>query len=428
MNFEIMEKKLYDACLKGDAKMLEALMREDEVILARISLSSCMNQTPLHLACMLGHFEFAKSLLSYKPDFVSRLDSQGRSPLHLASANGYGDIVGLLLRHDQKMCRVRDEDGRTPLHLAVMNGQHESDMLNIKDDTGNTILHSATTLRRVQIIKHLVMSRSEVLNVNAVDANGLAALDIVERMPKDVKTMEIKELLVSADCLRAEEIKPATTDSNIKHVKNPLKWFTNFTIFQKSGEKRDNDLLVAATVIAAMAYQAAISPPGGVAAMDATIYDPKSSPKDESYHLYPAASLLAYFNPNLSYTFWISNHISFMASLSVIFIYVSGAALKRRIFTWLIRGAMWIILSAMTIAYVCAVSSTTGSMEKYDALYPLLFGLLAWGILIFVSFVVLIYRLLRYILPIIKKETDTKKKNTSHEDSTASKSANANIV
>ncbi|KAK1351893.1 hypothetical protein POM88_053898 [Heracleum sosnowskyi] len=94
-------------------------------------------------------------------------DSQGRSPLHLASANGYGDIVGLLLRHDQKMCRVGDEDGRTPLHLAVMNGQHESDVSNIKDDTGNTILHSATTLRRIHIIKHLVMSRSEVLNVNA---------------------------------------------------------------------------------------------------------------------------------------------------------------------------------------------------------------------------------------------------------------------
>ncbi|KAK1351892.1 hypothetical protein POM88_053897 [Heracleum sosnowskyi] len=94
--------------------------------------------------------------------------------------------------------------------------------------------------------------------------------------------MEIKELLVSAGCLRAEEIKPATTDSNIKHL---------------------------------------LAPPGGVAAMDATIYAPKSSPKDELYHLYPAASLLAYFNPNLSYTFWISNHISFMASLSVVFIY-----------------------------------------------------------------------------------------------------------
>ena len=90
-------EKLYNACLTGDVESLEALMREDELALARVSISSCYNQTPLHLASMLGHFEFAKSLLSYKPDFASRLDSQDRSPLHVASANGYANIVKLLL-------------------------------------------------------------------------------------------------------------------------------------------------------------------------------------------------------------------------------------------------------------------------------------------------------------------------------------------
>lgn len=185
----MMEKKLYDACVEGDVETLEALMKEDKLILARLSLFSCFNQTPLHLACMLGHSEFAKSLLSYKPDFTSRLDSQGCSPLHLASANGYVNIVKLLLQHDVGMCRVRDEDGRTPLHLAVMNGQHDcvcelikadyhgqegtvlhlcvmynrlnilililesnvQDLSNIRDDAGNTILHFATELRRMQV-------------------------------------------------------------------------------------------------------------------------------------------------------------------------------------------------------------------------------------------------------------------------------------
>lgn len=456
--------------------MLEALMREDELTLARISLSSCFNQTPLHLACMLGHFEFAKSLLSYKPEFASRLDSQGRSPLHLASANGYANIVKILLKHDWKMCRTFDEDGRTPLHLAVMNGEHEcvrelikvnsdqsynqelgtalhlcvmynrlnvlililesthQDLSSIKDDKGNTILHSAATLRRLQIIRYLVMSTSEVLNVNAVNENGVTALEIVERMPKDVKTMEIKELLVSAGTLRAADQNvqaveaAAETDKDSKWVKKMWNKFTNFTIFQEKQEKRDNTLLVAASVIAAMSYQAAISPPGGVSAMDATEYSRDhnqfDSPKYKRYHLDPAVSLLAYFNPNLSYTFWISNHISFMASLTVIFLYVSGATLKRRFFTWIIRAAMWITLTSMTIAYVCAVSATTGSTEYYDTLYPLLFGLLAWGILIFVSIVVLVYRLHRYyIVPTFKKNT-----STHIEDSTASKSANTNIV
>ena len=107
MDIKVMEQKLYDACLEGDVEMLKELMREDRLILAQLSISSCFNQTPLHLASMLGHFELAKSLLSYKPDFASRLDSQDRSPLHVASANGYANIVKLLLEYDQEMCRVR---------------------------------------------------------------------------------------------------------------------------------------------------------------------------------------------------------------------------------------------------------------------------------------------------------------------------------
>ena len=190
MNIEVKEKRLYDACLEGDAETLQALMKEDKLTLARVTLSSSFNQTPLHLASMLGHFEFAKTLLSYKPDFASTLDLQNRSPLHLASANGYADIVRLLLEYDQKMCQACDEDGRTPVHLAVMKGQQESvnellkvnseseqkgtllhlsvvynrlnvlililestdqDLLNIKDDDGNTILHSAAALSRIQV-------------------------------------------------------------------------------------------------------------------------------------------------------------------------------------------------------------------------------------------------------------------------------------
>ncbi|KAL1826065.1 hypothetical protein ACET3Z_012843 [Daucus carota] len=203
-----MEKKLYHACLEGDVEMLKELMREDGLILARVSVSSCFNETPLHLASMLGHFEFAKALLSYKPDFASRLDSQDRSPLHVASANGYANIVKLLLEYDQEMCRVRDEDGRTPLHLAVMNGQYEAvtelmkvnsesideeeetvfhlcvlynrlnlliglveskepDLSNMKDGNGDTILHTAAALKRMQMIKYLVQSRYKVDTISS---------------------------------------------------------------------------------------------------------------------------------------------------------------------------------------------------------------------------------------------------------------------
>lgn len=140
------------------------------------------------------------------------------------------------------------------------------------------------------------------------------------------------------------------------------KQLKSFTIFQEKREKRDKTFLVAASVIAAMAYQAAISPPGGIAGMDAT-EDSAPSPFDKTYDLGPANSLLAYFYPRISNTFWICNTISFVASLSVIFLYVSGATLKQRFFIWFIRASMWTTLSSMTVAYSCAVAST--SPENY---------------------------------------------------------------
>ncbi|KAL1826282.1 hypothetical protein ACET3Z_004694 [Daucus carota] len=238
-----MEKKLYDACLEGDVEMLKELMRKDGLILAQLSISSCFNQTPLHLASMLGHFEFAKALLSYKPDFASRLDSQDRSPLHVASANGYANIVKLLLEYDQEMCRVHDEDGRTPLHLAVMNGQFESvielmkinsfddeetvfhlcvtynrlnllirllelnfhDLSNMKDGNGDTVLHTAAALKRMQMIKYLVKSRHKV-DVNARNKNDKYKIYIrVEAMEKKLYNACVKGNVEELEALMRED-------------------------------------------------------------------------------------------------------------------------------------------------------------------------------------------------------------------------------
>ncbi|KAL1826073.1 hypothetical protein ACET3Z_012851 [Daucus carota] len=194
MDIKVMEKKLYDACFEGDVEMLKELMREDGLTLAQLSISSCYNQTPLHLAAMLGHFELAKFLLSYKPkpDFARRLDSQHRSPLHVASANGYANIVKLLLEYDQEMCGVHDEDGRTPLHLAVMNGQHESviELMKVNSesfDEEETVLHLCVTYNRLDLLIRLLKLNDYDLS-NIKDGNDdtvlhtAAALKRVEQV------------------------------------------------------------------------------------------------------------------------------------------------------------------------------------------------------------------------------------------------------
>ncbi|KAK3438358.1 hypothetical protein EUGRSUZ_C02980 [Eucalyptus grandis] len=256
------EERLYEASLGGCVELLAQLLQEDQLILARASVT-CFDETPLHVACMLGHAHFAKALLAHKRDLAMELDSQGRTPLHLASANGYVEIARELLQSDPLACLVHDEDGRTPLHLATMKGRinivielvkarpeaaehrlshgqttlhlgvrhnrletlkvlvemvRDGDLVNAQDDEGNTILHLAAANKQIETVKYL-LQRSEV-DVKTVNRNGFSALDIVEHFPKDFKVIELRELLVHAEAQRAIRLSIAPPSTNTPPVES----------------------------------------------------------------------------------------------------------------------------------------------------------------------------------------------------------------
>ncbi|KAK1404112.1 PGG domain-containing protein [Heracleum sosnowskyi] len=303
----MIEKKLYDATLKGDVETLEVLMREDEPALARVSISSCFNQTPLHVAAMLGHFGFSKSLLHYKPDFAGRPEvrfytlDRGETILHTC----------VMYNRLEPLIRLLEP-------IAV-----DEDFTNVKDESGSTILHTATALKRTQHVKYL-LTRS-VQGVNEVNGNGLSALDIIEQMHKDVKTIEIKELLISTGASRAKGFgnKANQMTLEVQTSQQPrynrraklLRKVTKWSIFKKKGENKGNLLLVAVTIIAAMAYQAAISPPGGVIGIDAK--------ESNGPIIKPGTSILAHYHPDENRLFWRFNTVTFIASLSIVFFFVS---------------------------------------------------------------------------------------------------------
>ncbi|KAF7150114.1 hypothetical protein RHSIM_Rhsim02G0230600 [Rhododendron simsii] len=93
-------RRLKDACLSGSVAALEALIDEDELILNRVSslIGFFINDsTPLHVAALRGHLDFAKALLTRKPELATKLDSSWSSPLHLACIKGHFEIVEELL-------------------------------------------------------------------------------------------------------------------------------------------------------------------------------------------------------------------------------------------------------------------------------------------------------------------------------------------
>ncbi|XP_059634788.1 ankyrin repeat-containing protein At2g01680-like [Cornus florida] len=84
------------------------------------------------------------------------------------------------------------------------------DFMNVTDDYGNTILHTATALKQIETMKYLL--NTTAVRVNAVNGNGFTAVDIIEHTPKDLKAMEIRELLVEARALRARIIPASPRD------------------------------------------------------------------------------------------------------------------------------------------------------------------------------------------------------------------------
>ncbi|MBA0838944.1 hypothetical protein Goarm_004727, partial [Gossypium armourianum] len=110
-------------------------------------------------------------------------------------------------------------------------------MVNHKDCEGNTLLHIAVAKKLIEIIKFLLTIPG--LDINAMNKNGFTALDTLNKVPEIWETWKLH-------------------------------------LFSEMLEKR-SALMVVSSLIAMVAYQAAIAPPGGALRADETV-DEKGNP------------------------------------------------------------------------------------------------------------------------------------------------------
>ncbi|KAJ4708985.1 Ankyrin repeat family protein [Melia azedarach] len=351
-----MERRINEAAAEGSVIRLHNLLQEDALVLDRF-MAGCYAETPLHIASMLGHIDFVQEVLRRKPELAGELDSRKSSPLHLATAKGYLDIVKKLVSVNPEMCFVCDRDGKNPLHIAVIKDHvhvlrelvqvrpqaarilldrgetilhlcvnysqlealkflvktvSDQELVNSKDEDGNTILHVAVIDKQVKAIKFLTTSTT--IDVNAVNAKGFSALDISTQSKRDIKHWEIAESLRLARAISAKDIQLSTAEgtttaqpqSNLssqgKNRGKPRQ--KNLGKHDDWLKEKRSALMVVASLIGTVAFQAGVSPPGGVW-------------QDDNGH--NAGSPILADNNRIFYNiFFTLNSIGFVASLSII--------------------------------------------------------------------------------------------------------------
>lgn len=243
------------------------------------------------------------------------------------------------------------------------------------------------------------------VRVNEVNGKGFTPLDIIESLPRDLKAVEIQDLLIRSrglsargtlatslmfsgknngpfkqtptfvrcveatdNSLKVKVEQPPSLQSNV--VRKFLKKHSWLKKKHKSVgkkmkkehswvEKKRDSLMVAATVIAAMAYQAALNPPGGVWSDDK--HDSESGTS-----IMEGTSILATYDPRTYMLFWVNNTMSFAASLNIILLLVSGVPIKRRVIMWLLMLAMWLTMWFMALTYCTSMKAITPSHGAFE--------------------------------------------------------------
>lgn len=188
-----MERRLSEAAFRGDLIELQSIVEEDPLILDKIT-ASCVDETPLHTAAVLGHLSFVKELLDRRPELAAESDSRGCSPLHLAAAKGHADVVKELLLVNSDVASVRNLDGRTALHVAAVKGREgvlaelvglAPGLTRVLTDRGETVLHLCVKWNRCEALKLLAEEMrkgsdesDDDRSLNWKDCDGNTALHI----------------------------------------------------------------------------------------------------------------------------------------------------------------------------------------------------------------------------------------------------------
>ncbi|KAK8347831.1 hypothetical protein V6Z11_A06G044000 [Gossypium hirsutum] len=256
------EKRLYNATKNGNKNELLSLLQEDAQLL-NIFINGRYPKTPLHVAIMLGNSKFVDELLTRMPELANELNSRRQSLLHLAATKGDHQIVTRLMQVNLDICNL---DGRNPLHIATMKGYiyvlvklfyGKPWAARSLMAQGDTILHGCVRCNQLEALELLAIKfliyREEV-DKNRKNKDGLKVLNLLSQSQRDefANDESLSDVIRNNILLSKQE--PDQSNAISKAKGSNVDWL----------ERKCHHLILAALLLANMAFHAAVNPPSGV--------------------------------------------------------------------------------------------------------------------------------------------------------------------
>lgn len=249
----------------------------------------------------------------------------------------------------------------------------------------------------MQAIKFLVANTG--VDVKALNTNGSTASDILIQSPRDLRDMDIENLFHGDEALTPKDTHSIVHDWVPTQVPRITTSPTSTLISTEKpaaalkqkhtdwlGRKR-SALMVVASLIATVAFQTGITPPGGV-------WNPVEKPHAAG------TSVMVHTNSFRYGQFMIFNTIAFLASLSIILLLISGLPMKHGRWMWIQMVIMWIAITAQVLTYFISLKHTSPESANVQSMLSDVteISVLTWLALMGVVFVGNVVRMNSWIL------------------------------
>ncbi|XP_071094668.1 ankyrin repeat domain-containing protein 50-like [Haliotis cracherodii] len=231
-------KILHLACIGGHVDMVKYVLSQCGV---DINSKDKSGKTPLMKAVYHGHRDVFEFLVS-KGANMSLVDKVGDNILHVASVKGHVKMVKHILSHDLVNSNSRGTFGRTALMSAAYYGHRKVfDLLASKDastssvdDYGDNILHLATYGRHVEMVKH-ILSRN-ISDVNARNENGETAAMIAKHRKQNYPERPPQHKVDKQDTLQNNSLHDACKEGDLGRVR---RIFSRYVVDVNSRDKKE---------------------------------------------------------------------------------------------------------------------------------------------------------------------------------------------